>query len=84
MSSYLVSFLTHDLRWTLVAAGVGLAAAQVAGVVGRVLWGVLADRSGEARGALIGLAVVMALCGLAMPWLTPSMPHAADTAVLVA
>ena len=82
VSSYLVSFLTHDLRWTLVAAGVGLAAAQVAGVVGRVLWGVLADRSGEARGALIGLAVAMALCGLAMPWLTPSMPHAAVTAVL--
>jgi len=84
VSSYLVSFLTHDLRWTLVAAGVALAAAQVAGVVGRVLWGVLADRRGEARSALIGLAVAMALCGLVMPWLNPATPHAAVTALLVA
>lgn len=84
VSSYLVSFLTHDLRWTLVAAGVALAAAQVAGVVGRVLWGVLADRRGEARSALIALAVAMALCGLVMPWLNPATPHAAVTALLVA
>jgi MFS family permease len=84
VSSYLVSFLTHDLRWTLVAAGVALAAAQVAGVVGRVLWGVLADRRGEARSALIALAVAMALCGLVMPWLNPATPHAVVTALLVA
>ena len=83
LGSYLVSFLTHDLRWTLVAAGLGLAAAQVAGVVGRVLWGVLADRRGEARSVLIALAVAMALCGLAMPWLGPLTPHAAVTALLL-
>ena len=83
VGSYLVSFLTQDLRWTLVAAGVSFAAAQVGGVVGRVLWGVLADRRGEARSALLGLAIAMALCGLAMPWLSPSMPHGAVTALLV-
>jgi MFS family permease len=84
VSSYLVSFLTHDLRWTLVAAGAALAVAQVAGVAGRVLWGVLADRRGEARSTLLGLAVAMALCGLAMPWLRPATPQVAVIALLIA
>ena len=64
VTSYSVTFLTHDLRWTLVAAGSALAVAQVAGVVGRVLWGVVADRHGDARPVLLALAVAMALCGL--------------------
>ncbi len=75
LGSYAVSFLTHDLHWTLVAAGVALAAAQLGGVVGRVLWGVIADRRDDARGMLVALALAMALCGLAMPWLPASAPH---------
>ena len=39
VTSYTVTFLTHDLRWTLVAAGSALAVAQVAGVVGRIALG---------------------------------------------
>jgi predicted MFS family arabinose efflux permease len=83
LSSYLVTFLNHDLRWTLVAAGFALAAAQVGGVVGRVLWGVIADWRGEARNVLIALVVAMGGCGLAMPWLTPSMPHAPVIALMM-
>ncbi len=64
VTSYSVTFLTHDLRWTLVAAGGALAVAQVAGVVGRIAWGVVADRHGDARPVLLALAVAMALCGL--------------------
>ena len=75
LGSYAVSFLAHDLSWTLVAAGVALAAAQTGGVVGRVLWGVIADKRNDARGTLFGLAVAMAACGLLMPWLSPSTPH---------
>ncbi len=63
VTSYSVTFLTHDLRWTLVAAGGALAVAQVAGVVGRIAWGVVADRQGDARPVLLALAVAMALCG---------------------
>jgi MFS family permease len=48
-----------------------------------VLWGVLADRRDDARGTLIGLALAMAACGLAMPWLGLSTPHALVTALLV-
>ncbi len=67
-----MTFLTHDLRWTLVAAGSALAVAQVAGVVGRIVWGVVADRSGEARPILAWrFAVAMALCGLGAAALAP-------------
>jgi MFS family permease len=83
-TSYLVSFLTHDLRWTLVAAGVSFAAAQIGGVVGRVIWGLIADRLGEARSTFIGLALAMLSCGLAMPLLGPSVPHVWVTLLLIA
>lgn len=77
VSSYTVSYLHDDLAWTLVAAGAALSIAQVAAVAGRVLWGVVADRwSGGARMTLFWLAVAMAAASLAMPWLTPTMPHA--------
>lgn len=82
IGSYVVSFLSHDLRWTLVAAGVALAAAQLGGVIGRVLWGVLADRRDDARGTLIGLALAMALCSLAMPALSTTTSHGPVIALL--
>ncbi len=75
LGSYAVSFLTHDLNWTLVAAGVALAVAQFGGVVGRVLWGMVADRRDDPRGTLVGLTLAMALCGLVMPWLPRAVPH---------
>lgn len=44
ITSYLVSFLNLELGWTLAAAGGALAIAQGAGVAGRLVWGVAADR----------------------------------------
>jgi MFS family permease len=75
VTSYLVSFLNVDLRWTLVAAGAALSVSQGAGVAGRILWGLVADRWNAPRLTLLGLAVVMALAGLAMPWLHAASPH---------
>jgi MFS family permease len=66
LTSYIVSFLSTDLHWSLVAAGVGSAVAQGAGVVGRVIWGIAADRLRDARVVLLGLAWAMALCGLVL------------------
>jgi MFS family permease len=74
LTSYMVSFLTGDLQWTLVAAGAALAASQVAGVVARVVWGFVADRRLGPRRVLLGLALGMAACSLLMPLLTPSTP----------
>jgi MFS family permease len=67
LTSYMVSYLTGDLLWTLVAAGAALSASQVAGVVGRIAWGVVADRWLGPRRMLLALALVMAACGLLMP-----------------
>jgi len=74
LTSYMVSFLTGDLQWTLVAAGAALAASQVAGVVARVVWGFVADHRLGPRRVLLGLALGMAACSLLMPLLTPSTP----------
>ncbi|WP_284614464.1 MFS transporter [Aquabacterium humicola] len=74
LTSYTVTFLTAELHWTLVAAGVALSVAQGGGVAGRIAWGWVADgRAGAAR-TLIGLALAMALLGGAMALLTPATP----------
>lgn len=66
-TSYVVSWLNTDLRWTLVAAGAALSASQVAGMVGRITWGVAADRWLGPRRMLLALAALMGVCGLVMP-----------------
>jgi len=77
VSGYLVSWLHRDLGWTLVAAGVALTVAQGAGVVGRVVWGVAADRWKAPRGVLLALAVAMMAGGIVCAMLTPAAPRAA-------
>jgi nitrate/nitrite transporter NarK len=52
--TYLVTFLTGDFALTLVLAGIVMAVSQVASVVGRLAWGVLADRL-LARRTMLGL-----------------------------
>ena len=52
--TYLVTFLVESFALTLVAAGLVMAVTQVASVIGRVLWGVLADRV-LTRRAMLGL-----------------------------
>ena len=56
--TYLVIFLVESFALTLVLAGLVMAVSQVASVIGRVLWGVLADRVGvatSARRTMLGL-----------------------------
>jgi len=83
LTSYLVTFLHGDLGWSVVAAGVALSAAQGAGVAGRVLWGLVADRFGS-RGTLLGLGVAMALAGITMGLLRADTSHALVTVLLLA
>ena len=84
LTSYMVSFLTGDLRWTLAAAGGALAASQVAGVVARIVWGFVADRWLGPRRMLLGLALGMAACALLMPLLAPASPAPLAVALLCA
>ncbi len=66
--TYLVTFLVESFALTLVVAGLVMAVTQVASVIGRVLWGVLADRvlTRRAMLGLLGVGMgVSALCALA-------------------
>ena len=75
LTTYAVSYLGGDLRWTLVAAGLGLTVAQVAGMVGRIGWGLIADRLDDgARRTLRGLTFAMAACGLLLPFMHEGSP----------
>ncbi|HVO08966.1 MAG TPA: MFS transporter [Burkholderiaceae bacterium] len=84
LTSYMVSYLTADLRWTLTAAGAALAASQLAGVVGRIVWGFVADRWLGARRMLLALAAAMTACGLLMPWIGPATAGLAVVALMCA
>lgn len=70
LTTYLVTFLYEDLGWGLVAAGVALTIAQAAGVGGRILWGWVADNWLGSGYMLIGVAGILALGAIAMPWMT--------------
>jgi len=67
LNSYLVSFLTADLAWTLVAAGGALSVAQGASIVGRIAWGAAADRLRDGpRRTLRWLTILMGLAGVVL------------------
>jgi len=72
--TYLVTFLVESFALTLVIAGLVMAVAQVASVIGRVLWGVLADRVLTRRAMLGLLGVGMGLSALGALAAGPGWP----------
>lgn len=64
LTSFLVVYLAEGLGHTLVTAGGALSVAAIAGVVGRIVWGGVADRTRSPRRVLIGLGVAAGLCAL--------------------
>ncbi len=83
LTTYLVTFLHDDLSYGLVAAGLALSVTQLGGIGGRVAWGYVADRWLGARGMLLLLASMMAVCALSSAFLTTETPHALVIAILV-
>lgn len=81
LTSFLVVHLTESLRWSLVAAGLALTSATVAGVAGRIGWGYVADRLLEPRRVLVTIGLLAGACGLAMALATPQWPPAAIIAL---
>ena len=75
VSTYLILFLVVKLGYTLVAAGLVFSLAQAAGVLGRPLWGILADRLQASRRLLVVLGITMALCGAAAAAFAPGVPR---------
>jgi len=79
--TYLVSYLKIELAYSLVAAGLVFSASQVAGALGRVLWGAVADHVFRPRAVLAALGLVMAFCGVAAALFTAGWPPVAVFAV---
>jgi MFS family permease len=62
LGSYLVVVLTERALLSVAVAGGALSVAMVAGIFGRLFWGVLADFGFSARSVLGLLGVMMAIC----------------------
>ncbi|MBX9810199.1 MAG: MFS transporter [Burkholderiales bacterium] len=77
LASYLVVFLTENVGLSVINAGAALSAAMIAGIVGRVLWGVAADYAADARVVLALLGAAMAVCALLMALVTAAWPFGA-------
>ena len=77
LTSYLVTYLIQSLRLSLIDAGLLLAAAQVCGVAGRILWGALTDRYGNPRRVLGLLGFGMTGGALLAAGFSPEWPFAA-------
>ncbi len=82
--TYLVTYLTSALDYTLVQAGLMLSMAQGTAIVARIGWGVLADRSGRPLTVLAGVAAGMAGGALGVALFTPAWPTVAMAAVCAA
>ncbi|WP_231703274.1 MFS transporter [Halopseudomonas pelagia] len=74
LTTYLVLHLTQVYGMGLVAAGLILTATQAAGIVGRILWGWIADRWISPRVLLSALALCMAISSLVTASFTPDWP----------
>ncbi len=83
--AYLVTYLIEVVRLDLVAAGIVLAVAQLAGVVGRIFWGALSGTVLDARRLLITLGIAMSGASLLTAGFGPGWPPLAlyGTAVLL-
>lgn len=74
--AYLVTYLVEEIGLDLVNAGMVLAAAQVAGVTGRIFWGAVSDTLIDARRLLILLGVAMTGASLVLAASAPGWPLA--------
>lgn len=77
LTTFLVTYLTHDYGLALVTAGLVLALTQGAGMVGRLLWGWVADRWLAPQRLLPVLALIMAVASLLTATFTHDWPLAA-------
>lgn len=76
LTSFLVVFLTDTLKWSLVVAGVALTAATLGGVVGRIGWGLIADRRFGPTRVLAAIGAIAGVCGIVAALAQPDWPRA--------
>ena len=73
-TAYMVTYLNESLGMTLLAAGAALSVSQLAGVVGRIAWGAVADRGLGPRTTLMLLATLMMAGSVLTALLQPQWP----------
>ena len=78
--SFGVTYLTDEIGLTLIQAGAASSAMLLAGMVGRVLMGWVADRTGSAIGVLTTLSVTATLSTLALSTIGPDWSYGAIVA----
>ena len=74
LMTFAVTMLVEDVHLDLVTAGTGLAVLQVAGVVGRLAWGIVADKVGNGIMTLIVSQLLSAAAAWATAALVPDTP----------
>lgn len=82
ITTYLVTYLHEDFGYSLLAAGAAMSLAQAAGVVGRIVWGVAADRHLSAIAMLVVLACAMSVSALMLAAASSALPAAALLAIV--
>lgn len=75
LTTYLCSYLNLSLGWSLLAAGVALSITQAAGMVGRIIWGLIADAGFGARRTLVVLNILMILSCFGTAMFASDMPR---------
>ena len=71
LMAYLVAFLFEDLGFSLVAAGVAFTVAQAGGVIGRIVWGYVADRWLSPTMMLMVIALLLTVGAIGTALLRP-------------
>ncbi len=74
LMAFVVTLLVEDVGFSLVTAGVGLAVLQVAGVIGRLGWGIYADKSGNGLKTLVIVQVISVLSAIMTAFFSPEVP----------
>ena len=83
-ASYLAVFLTERAGMSLVVAGAVFSTAMLGGVVGRIVWGLIADVAGNASAVLGLLGIVMGGSMLVLTQVNGQWPYAAVVVLCVA
>jgi len=74
LGTFAVTMLVKESGYSLVTAGFMLSVTQLSGVVARLTWGWVADRTGDSLTLLRNLAIVAMLCCPALALISPGWP----------
>jgi predicted MFS family arabinose efflux permease len=84
LGAFAVLMLYAEAGYSLVAAGFMLSLVQVAGVTGRIIWGWVADRSGDSLGLLVKISVVTVMCCVLTAFVSEGWPVALTGMLFIA